>query len=199
VDAHSEPGPETQTNGAEVPPSVWTQERAVALAVAGLATSSLAFALWSERFGGLVPCALCLVERWPYRVVIFLSLVAALLPARPSRWILGAATVCMLAGAVVAGVHVGVEQGWWASPLPECAAPTLGSGTMAERLARMPLHPAKPCDDPVYFIPGVKLSMAEADGLFECGLACLAIFGLSRHMRRSPRFSLSGLDMRKWW
>ena len=52
-------------------------------------------------------------------------------------------------------VHVGVEQGWWPSPLPECAAPNLGGGTMAERLSRMPLFPSKPCDEPTYVVPGL--------------------------------------------
>ena len=33
------------------------------------------------------------------------------------------------------------------------------------RLARMPSHPAKPCDDPTYLLPGVPVSMAAMNGL----------------------------------
>ncbi len=72
-----------------------------------------------------------------------------------SRLVLWGVVLCMAASVALAAVHVGVEQGWWPSPLPECAAPDLGGGSIAERLARMPAHPAKPCDDPTYLVPGL--------------------------------------------
>ena len=131
-----------------------------------VALGALAVALGSERFGELVPCALCLVERWPYRVAAVLAALALAPWRRPSsRWFLWGVVLCMVASVAAAGVHVGVEQGWWPSPLPECAAPNLGSGSIAERLARMPAHPAKPCDDPTYLVPGLPVSMAAGNGL----------------------------------
>lgn len=143
-----------------------------------LAAAGLAVALLSERWGGLVPCALCLVERWPYRVAILLGALAFAWP-RGARLMVGLAALAMLAGAVLGGVHVGVEQGAWPSPLPECAAPKLGGGTMAERLARMPATPAKPCDEPTYLIPAVPLSMAAINlgyaSVVGLGLAVLAL------------------------
>ncbi len=124
---------------------------------------ALAVAFGSEWYGGLVPCALCLVERWPYRVAAVLAMIA-LLPLR-LRWVLWGVVLCMAASVVFASVHVGVEQKWWPSPLPECAAPNLGGGSIAERLARMPAHPAKPCDDPTFLVPGLPVSMAAMNGL----------------------------------
>ena len=135
-----------------------------------LAGAGLGVALASERFGGLVPCALCLVERWPYRAAILFGVLALAWP-RGARVLVALTAVSMLAAAVLGGVHVGVEEGWWPSPLPECAAPALGGGTMAERLARMPAKPAKPCDEPTYLIPGVPLSMATMNLMFATGLA----------------------------
>src|SRR5947209_5617301 len=92
---------------------------AAALSILGSALA-LAIALGSERWGGLVPCALCLWERWPYRVAVVFGLIALLVPARAARAFLGLVLLALLAAAALAAVHVGVEQGYWPSPLPEC-------------------------------------------------------------------------------
>ena len=139
----------------DTPPMI--RERGLALLALLVALGALAVALGSEYYSGLVPCALCLVERWPYRVAAVLAAVALVLPR---RWILWLVVLTMAASAAAAAVHVGVEQGWWPSPLPECAAPSFGHGSIAERLARMPATVSKPCDSPTFLIPGVPLSMA---------------------------------------
>ena len=165
-----------------------TDTRTVALATLAASAAALGGALASEAWGGLVPCALCLWERWPYRVLIVLSLLALLLRGRLARAALVLAAVAALAGAGLGLVHVGVERGLWPSPLPECAAPVLGSGTMAERLARMPAMPAKPCDEPAYLVPGLPVSMAAMNGLLALALtAILAISALGTPERsRTP-------------
>ncbi len=157
------------------------RDRMAAGVAALVAAAALATALLSESVLGLVPCALCLWERWPYRVAIALGLLALVVPRRWVRPLLVLTGLAILAGAGLAAVHVGVEQGWWPSPLPECAAPSLGGGSIAERLARMPARPAKPCDEPAYLLPGVPVSMAAMNLLFALALAGgLAIWGWSR-------------------
>ncbi|HUB47503.1 MAG TPA: disulfide bond formation protein B [Acetobacteraceae bacterium] len=151
--------------------------RTLALLAALAAAAALGAALAIETWGGLVPCALCLLERWPYRVAIVLSLVAALVPPRLGRAVLGLVVVTLLAGVALALVHVGVEAHWWPDPLPECAAPHFVAGSIAQRLASMPLRPAKPCDSPSYLIPGLPLSLAAMDLIFAAAFAVvLAIF-----------------------
>ncbi len=154
--------------------------RPLGLATASLvaAGAALAVALASERWGGLVPCALCLLERWPYRLAVILSAFALVASARVSRALLWLVVGTMIVSAALAVVHVGVEDQAWPSPLPECAAPALPSGgTMAERLSRMPARPAKPCDDPTYLVPGLPISMAAMNLLYALAFAGgLAIF-----------------------
>jgi disulfide bond formation protein DsbB len=140
--------------------------RVVLAASALVAAAALGIALASEAYEGLVPCALCLIERWPYRIAIVLGLIGLVLPRPLARIALVLLALTILADAAVAAVHVGVEAGWWPSPLPECMAPTFSGGTIAERLASMPAKPSKPCEDPAYLIPFIPISMAAMNLLF---------------------------------
>ncbi len=158
--------------------------RSVALLSTLAAALSLGLALASERWGGLVPCALCLLERWPFRVVIVLGLLALLAPPRIGRLMLALAALAMLADAAIAFVHVGVEFRWWHSPLPECAAPRFSGGSIAQRLAAMPARPAKPCDDATYLIPFLPISMAMMNLLFGLAFAGLLTLFLGWGERR---------------
>lgn len=139
----------------------------LALAAAALAAAAaLGVAFAAEWWGGLVPCALCLVERWPYRVAIAVALLGLVLPRRLARAALALVLLVGLASVAAAATHVGVEHGWWPSPLPECAAPQFVQGSIAERLRSMPARPAKPCDDPIYPIEALPVSFAELNLLF---------------------------------
>lgn len=155
-----------------------------ALAITSAACgAALLLALSTEWYGGLVPCPLCLIERWPYRFVMEFAVLGLLLPRRWAWAALAVSALIILGGAAVALVHVGVEQGWWASPLPECAAPRLPAGlSVAERLARMPAAVAKPCEDPTYLLPGVPVSMAAMNMIYGLGLSLgLFVFMLRSH------------------
>jgi disulfide bond formation protein DsbB len=151
--------------------------RTLALIAALGAGVALAAALAIETWGGLAPCALCLLERWPYRVAIVVALVAAITPPPLARALLVLVVLTLLADVALAFIHVGVEAHWWPSPLPECAAPRFIGGSIAERLAHMPAIPAKPCDDPSYLIPGLPVSLAMLNLIFALVFAVvLAIF-----------------------
>lgn len=137
------------------------------LAGAGLAAAAaLAVAFAAEWWGGLVPCPLCLVERWPYRIAIALAALGLFLPRRLARAALALVLLVGLVEVAAAGLHVGVEFGAWPSPLPECAAPRLGAGSIAERLRNMPARPSKPCDEGVYPVAALPVSFAELNLLY---------------------------------
>ncbi len=154
------------------------------LIASALAAAALGFAFATEWWGGLVPCALCLWERWPYRVAIALGLIVVVAPRFAVRPAIVLLVLTILAGSGLAAIHTGVEFRWWPSPLPECAAPKFGTGSIAERLAAMPARPAKPCDDPSYLIPFVPVSMAAMNLLFSLALAGF----VARSLRKRPHF-----------
>jgi disulfide bond formation protein DsbB len=145
---------------------------------------ALGFAYVLETWFEMVPCALCLVERWPYRIVILLGLTALIARRRLARLLLALAVLVLLVGGAVAFVHVGVEFKWWPSPLPECAAPHFSGGTIAERLAAMPARPAKPCDEPTLPVPGLPVSLAGFNLLY--ALVFAAGLAMSIRQGRGP-------------
>lgn len=154
-----------------------------ALIVAVLAGAVLAAAEAAQHWGGVVPCALCLLERWPWRAVVVLGLIGMVVPHRVANWMLGLCIVVLLVSVGLGALHVGVEQGAWKSPLPECAAPQISGTTLAERLASMPAHPSKPCDAPTYLVPAVPVSMAAMNLIASLVLAGLVGAYLARGER----------------
>jgi disulfide bond formation protein DsbB len=147
-----------------------------AIAIALLSAAAPLLALGTERWPGLAPCALCLWQRWPYWVAAGLALAFALLPARlrPVGLTLAAAAILVSGG--IAVLHVGVEQGWWPSPLPGCLAPAVAPGASVDDLLRsLAPRPNKPCDEPAYLIPGLPLSMAAMNLIYALMLAGLAL------------------------
>ncbi|MEI7711143.1 MAG: disulfide bond formation protein B [Rhodospirillales bacterium] len=154
------------------------QPRLMGLLASVLAAGALGLAFASEWWGGLVPCTLCLWERWPYRIAIGLGLLVAIAPRSLLRPTILLLVLTILAASVLAAVHTGVEFHWWPSPFPACAAPKFAGATIAERLKSMPLMPAKPCDEPTYLIPFVPVSMAAMNFLFSLAFAGLVSLAL---------------------
>ena len=154
----------------------------VAALAAGVA---LGGAFGAETFLGVVPCALCLLERWPWGIAIGLVVVGLLLPRRWARAALALAALSVFAGAGIAAVHVGVQARLWSSPLPECAAPHFSGGSIAERLASMPARPAKPCDEPTYIVPGLPVSTAAMNLIASLAFSVAVAAFLARSRRPS--------------
>jgi disulfide bond formation protein DsbB len=147
----------------------------------GLAALAAAFA--AEWWGHLVPCALCLLERWPYRLIVGLGVVAFVLPPRAARALLVLGLMAMMVGLALGVVHVGVEYGLWPSPLPECAAPHL-SGSIADRLAQMPARPEMPCGSPVYPLAWLPVSLAMLNLLYALAFCLFLAMSIARPIPR---------------
>jgi disulfide bond formation protein DsbB len=109
-------------------------------------------ALGLQYLGGLAPCHLCVLQRWPYVVLVALGLVGW-------RWqprlVLGLSIVALLAGAGLAAYHFGIEQGWWALP-ESCVAG--GSAQSLEELKRMLAEAAPTCDQVRFTLLGLTLA-----------------------------------------
>jgi disulfide bond formation protein DsbB len=118
----------------------------------------LGTALLSQYWGGLAPCELCLLQRWPWAAVIVVSLVLVLVGERARLdWVALVLGLVFAVSVVFAFYHVGVEQHWFAGPSACTAAP--GSATTLEQMKQQILGAAPVlCDRPAWTLFGVSLA-----------------------------------------
>lgn len=136
------------------------------LLAAGGSAALLLGAFGFEYLGGLLPCTLCLWQRWPHAAAIVIGAAGLASPQR--IWpILGALAALTTAG--IALFHVGVEQLWW-DGLATCTVNTM-AGVSVDDLLSLDADVAAPvrCDAIAWQFLG--LSMAAWNGLLSLGLA----------------------------
>src|SRR6185437_2177166 len=87
--------------------------RIAPLIVLVLSAAIVGTALLTQYWGRLVPCELCLYERWPYYAVIALAALAVVVGRRDaSRAALMLAALIFVVSAALAFYHVGDELQW---------------------------------------------------------------------------------------
>jgi disulfide bond formation protein DsbB len=118
----------------------------------------LGTALLSEYWGGLAPCELCLMQRWPWATAIVISMVVVLVGERANlAWVPLLLGLVFAIGVVLAFYHVGVEQHWFAGPTA-CTASEGGAMTL-EQMKQQILGTAPVlCDRPAWTLFGVSLA-----------------------------------------
>ena len=148
------------------------------LAAAGF--GSIALALIAQHWGGLQPCILCIYQRYAHGAAGAAGLLALALLAQPlarqAFTALGA--LALLAGAGIAGFHVGVEQRWWRGT-DGCHAPSFEAGLSVDELREAMLGTSfVPCDEIPWELFGI--SMAGYNLLFSLALGAAVLWILRR-------------------
>jgi disulfide bond formation protein DsbB len=141
----------------------------------------LGAALVSQYWGGLAPCELCLLQRWPWAAAIAISLVALIAGSRAALpWVALVLGIVFAFGVAFAFYHVGVEQHWFAGPAA-CTASSGGTLTL-EDMKRLIIG-TQPvlCDRVQWSLLGV--SMAGWNLLASLGMAAICA-EVSRRSRR---------------
>jgi len=151
----------------------------------------LGTALLSQYWGGLVPCELCLLQRWPWAAAIVVSLVLVLVGERARLdWVALVLGLVFATSVVFAFYHVGVEQHWFAGP-SACTAAS-GGATTLEQMKQQILGTAPVlCDRPAWTLFGVSLAgwnlLASLIMTGCCVGALLHARGAWRHARAGNR------------
>ena len=152
-----------------------------ALTSAALLLGALAF----QYLGGLPPCVLCIWQRWAHVAAIVPALLAAVLvwrgPERAAPWLLALAGLAFLAGAGIAGFHVGVEQQWWQGTA-SCGA-TSAPATLEDLKRQLMAQPIVRCDAVAWSLAGI--SMAGYNMLASAALGAYALWAAARLARRT--------------
>jgi disulfide bond formation protein DsbB len=160
---------------------------AASLAVAAIAGLTLAGAWFFQLVLEILPCPLCLEQRYAYYVAVPVALLLALAAARGAPRLVLAAGLAVLALAALgnAGLgayHAGVEWGLWQGPT-DCSGPIVDLGSAGSLLARLDTVKVVRCDEVQWRFLG--LSLAGYNVLISLAMAAIAGWGLSRTMGRA--------------
>ena len=113
-----------------------------------------------EFLGNLKPCKMCLWQRWPHIAAIFIGI---LIFYTKSILLMRIASLIILAGAVVAFYHMGVELQWWDGPTT-CTSGSIANLSSTELMNKILQAPIIRCDEIQWSFAG--LSMAAWNGFF---------------------------------
>ncbi|MGJ3264972.1 MAG: disulfide bond formation protein B [Salinarimonas sp.] len=154
--------------------------RLVALLITLVAAATIAAALVFQYGLGYQPCALCLLQRWPYYVALPLGLVAIALAPRPTagRGLLALLGATFVVSAGLGVYHAGVEWGFWLGPSDCGGAGLPQAATMNDFLAQLDTTRVVSCTEAAWRFLG--LSMAGWNALISAGLAGLAFASATR-------------------
>jgi disulfide bond formation protein DsbB len=141
-------------------------------------------ALGSQYLGGLVPCEMCMWQRYPHYAAIVVALLAFVVPAGVVR------TLCILFAAVLVAVsgaigvfHAGVEYHWWRG-ITACTAGFGHVTSSADMLAKIMNTPVIRCDAAQWTLFGI--SLAGFNAIFSLAGA-VAVFALAGGSKRGGR------------
>jgi len=141
----------------------------------------LGAALASQYWGGLAPCELCLVQRWPWGAAIVISFVATMVGSRPALPRVGLLLALVFVVSVgLALYHVGVEQHWFAGPTACSGAATAADTVEALKAQILRQQPVR-CDEPAWLLWGVSLAGWNLLASILMFGFCLAAFLQSRN------------------
>ncbi|HVV40050.1 MAG TPA: disulfide bond formation protein B [Nitrobacter sp.] len=156
-----------------------------ALAVAVIAAATLAGAWFFQLVLDIVPCPLCLEQRYAYYLAVPLGLVVAFAAAKnaPRGAVLAGLALLALAVLANAGLgayHAGVEWGFWQGPT-DCTGPMLdlSKGSLLDNLDKVKVVP---CDKVQWRFLG--LSLAGYNVLISLLMAAIAAWGIAASAKR---------------
>ncbi len=135
----------------------------------------LAGAFAFQVLGGLAPCHLCLLQRWPHAAAVLIGVLALLLPG---RLLPGLGMLAALSTSGLGAYHAGVEQKLWPGP-NACTGGDI-SGLSAQDLTSQLLANTNvvQCDQIAWALAGV--SMAGWNAILSAGLAVIWLLAARR-------------------
>jgi disulfide bond formation protein DsbB len=153
-----------------------------ALAIAAVAAATLAGAWFFQLALSLVPCPLCLEQRYAYYLALPLAAVVAIGAAKHAPRALLVAGLVLLGAAALgnAGLgfyHAGVEWGFWQGPTA-CTGPVGNLGSAGGLLDRLDQVKVVRCDEVQWRFLGI--SLAGYNVLISLLMAALAGWGIRR-------------------
>ena len=178
------------TDSAAIPthsPAAGGPAFAASLAVTLIAVATIAGAWFFQLVLEILPCPLCLEQRYAYYLAIplgALTAVAARSGAPRPLLLAGLAilAVATLANAGLGAYHSGVEWGFWPGPT-DCSGPVVNLGSASDLLSRLDTVKVIRCDEVQWRFLG--LSLAGYNVLISLAMAAIAVWGFLATAKRA--------------
>jgi disulfide bond formation protein DsbB len=153
------------------------------LAVTLIAAVTIAGAWFFQLVLEILPCPLCLEQRYAYYLAIPLTALAARSGAPRPLLLAGLALLALatLANAGLGTYHSGVEWGFWKGPT-DCSGPVINLGSAGDLLSRLDTVKVVRCDEVQWRFLG--LSLAGYNVLISLLMAAIAAWGFVRTVKR---------------
>lgn len=130
-------------------------------------TSAYAF----EYLGGLAPCHLCWLQRYPHFAALALGALALMIrSALLIRLLALAGALASLTTSALGAYHTGVERQWWPGPTT-CTSGSIANISAKDLLAQIQAAPVVKCDEVAWQM--LTLSMASWNMILSLGLLVL--------------------------
>jgi disulfide bond formation protein DsbB len=162
-----------------------TPALSASLAIMVIAAATLAGAWFFQLVLEILPCPLCLEQRYAYYFAVPFAALVALAAGKgaPRPVLLAGLAILALAALANAGLgtyHAGVEWKFWQGPT-DCTGPIGNFGTAADLLKRLDTVKVVRCDEVQWRFLG--LSLAGYNVLISLLMAAIAAWGFSRTAR----------------
>ena len=159
---------------------------ASALAILVIAAATLAGAWFLQLVRQILPCPMCLEERYAYYFAVpFAALVAvAAAKGAPRGVVLAGLAILALAAlgsAVFGAYHAGVEWGFWKGPT-ECTGPLVDFGKAGNLFDQLDQVKVIRCDEVQFRFLGI--SLAGYNALISLLMAAIAAWGMAKTAKR---------------
>jgi disulfide bond formation protein DsbB len=146
--------------------TVWRRMLVCGAGSAAILAGAVAF----QFIGGLVPCPLCIWQRWPHVAAVVIATLGITVLWRYTRPLAVLGALTMLVNSGLGLYHTGVERGWWQGP-DTCTSSDITSLSADQLMAHILGAPLVRCDEVQWDLLG--LSMASWNAVISLGLAGL--------------------------
>lgn len=156
------------------------------LLVTLIAAATIAGAWFFQLVLEILPCPLCLEQRYAYYLVIPLGVLTAIAArsGAPRPLLLAGLAILALATLANAGLgayHSGVEWGFWKGPT-DCSGPVVNLGNAGDLFSRLDTVKVVRCDEVQWRFLG--LSLAGYNVLISLLMSAIAAWGFARMATR---------------